>query len=72
MNTSDRPKGEASVRAEPDPSRGTWRLCRQDDNGNIFVIETFRDRTIAQRRRDAFEAMGHKQTYWIELIKKPA
>ena len=66
---------------EPDPSYdeasaaegpGLWRLLRQDDNGNRFVLATFASRSDAEAQRRAFEARGHKQTYWVEPTLTPA
>ncbi|QID17842.1 SPOR domain-containing protein [Nitrogeniibacter mangrovi] len=45
-----------------------WRLMRQDDNGNVFEVGEYPDRTSAERARGALEAGGHKQRYWIEPV----
>ena len=47
----------------PDP---TWAVHRQDDNGNRFVVQAGLTRDEADRLVAAFEARGHKQTYWAE------
>ena len=57
---------------DPSHAPAAWRLCRQDDNGNVFVVETLPDFATARQRCEAFEALGHKQAYWIEAINKPA
>lgn len=44
----------------------TYRLWRQDDNGQTFHIETVSGLGEAIRRVKAFEALGHKQCYWYE------
>ena len=52
--------------AAPNPEPGTWTVCRQDDNGNRFVVETGLTREDAERLVDVFEKRGHKQVYWAE------
>ncbi|MER6302268.1 hypothetical protein ABT247_22285 [Kitasatospora sp. NPDC001539] len=44
----------------------TFRVMRQDDNGNRFPVAGGLDRTEAQRLAAEFEARGHKQLYWVE------
>jgi len=43
-----------------------WALWRLDDNGNRFVVAVFANRDEAETTARAFEAHGHKQTYWVE------
>ncbi|WP_281050090.1 hypothetical protein [Thauera sp. GDN1] len=43
-----------------------WALWRLDDNGNRFVVAVFANRDEAEATARAFEAHGHKQTYWVE------
>ena len=43
-----------------------WRIVRQDDNGNRFLVEAGLSEKAARRRVDELTARGHKQTYWIE------
>ncbi|HEX8914398.1 MAG TPA: NUDIX domain-containing protein [Humisphaera sp.] len=45
---------------------GTWCVRRVDDNGNAFVVQGGLGRDNAERAAAAFEARGHKQTYWAE------
>jgi hypothetical protein len=45
---------------------GTWAVHRQDDNGSRFVVRTGLSREEAERLVAKLEALGHKQTYWIE------
>lgn len=49
-------------------SKGTtWRLMRQDDNGNIFQVgNDLTDQIQAQRVLEKYRAKGHKQDYWLE------
>ncbi|MEU9044144.1 MULTISPECIES: SPOR domain-containing protein [unclassified Kitasatospora] len=47
---------------------GTYRVMRQDDNGNRFVVAGDLDRAEAQRLAAEFEARGHKQLYWVEAL----
>jgi hypothetical protein len=41
-----------------------WTVYRQDDNGNVYVLEDNVSREEAKRLVEEFEARGHKQTYW--------
>ncbi|WP_030236517.1 hypothetical protein [Streptomyces sp. NRRL S-350] len=45
---------------------GTYRVMRQDDSGNRFLVAADLDRAGAQRLAAEFEARGHKQLYWVE------
>ena len=49
-----------------------WALWRLDDNGNRFVVAVFANRDEAEAAARAFEAHGHKQTYWVEAVSAPA
>jgi hypothetical protein len=49
-----------------DVPSGAWGLWRQDDNGNRFRIARFGTRESAEAEQRRFEALGHKQTYWVE------
>ena len=46
--------------------RPRWELWRQDDNGNRDRIGLFDTQAAARRALDRFEALGHKQIYWLE------
>lgn len=46
-------------------------LLREDDNGNRVEIRTFRSYTGAMREARRFEALGHKQRYWVEVKREP-
>lgn len=48
------------------PGAGAWELWRQDDNGNRFRIAGFASREQADAEQRRFEALGHKQTYWVQ------
>ena len=43
-----------------------WELWRQDDNGNRFLIGRFGTAEAADAEQRRFEALGHKQTYWVQ------
>ena len=43
-----------------------WELWRQDDNGNRVMIRAFAERDEAEAELARFEALQHKQTYWLE------
>ena len=42
-----------------------WVLWRQDDNGVRVAFRRFDGREEAEARLREFEALHHKQTYWI-------
>ncbi|MFB7475300.1 SPOR domain-containing protein [Kitasatospora sp. NPDC056184] len=44
----------------------TYRVMRQDDNGNRFRVVGGIGREAAERLAAEFEARGHKQLYWVE------
>ena len=48
---------------EREPPR-CWRVCRQDDNGNVFVVAAGLSEAAARKLRDKYAASGHKQVYW--------
>lgn len=50
----------------PTDPRPCWELWRQDDNGFRAMIDRFPTRAAAEERLRRFEALAHKQTYWIE------
>lgn len=50
----------------PARAAGPWELWRQDDNGNRFLVARFASRDAADGERARFEALGHKQTYWVQ------
>lgn len=45
---------------------GAWELWRQDDNGNRFRIGRFATEARADAEQRRFEALAHKQIYWVE------
>ena len=46
-----------------------WALWRLDDNDNRFLVAVFACRDDAEAAVRAFEAHGHKQTYWVEAAQ---
>jgi len=52
--------------SSPPPAAARWELWRQDDNGNRDRIGVFDARADAERVLAQFEALGHKQIYWLE------
>jgi len=44
----------------------TWRVVRQDDNGNVFVVAGALDEAAARRLAAELEARAHKQLYSVE------
>ena len=55
-----------SIARDDAPGAGAWELWRQDDNGNRFRIARFASRAQADAEQRRFEALGHKQTYWVQ------
>lgn len=45
-----------------------WAVWRQDDNGNKFHIQDFEYEVDANFKVLEFEAKGHKQTYWRQIL----
>jgi hypothetical protein len=43
-----------------------WRVVRQDDNGNRYLVARHSTREEARQVIARLEAGGHKQLYWIE------
>jgi hypothetical protein len=54
--------------AHPDET-DTWELWRQDDNGNRAVVARG-SREDLERQRLQFEALGHKQMYWVAPARR--
>lgn len=48
------------------PATDSWRLLRQDDNGNVFVIKSGLSHAAALHEAKRYTALGHKQLYWAE------
>lgn len=48
------------------PAGAAWELWRQDDNGNRFLVARFASRSAADDEQRRCEALGHKQTYWVQ------
>ena len=45
-----------------------WRVLREDDNGNVFVVTEVADEAEARAIAAAYEARAHKQTYSVERV----
>lgn len=43
-----------------------WRVMRQDDCGNEFIVKPLLDRKSADALRSALEVKGYKQMYYVE------
>jgi hypothetical protein len=43
-----------------------YRVMRQDDNGNEFLVSSVSSRCEADALAREYEARGHKQTYWVD------
>ena len=48
----------------PDVPGESWAVHRQDDNGNLFVVERHLTQDAAERLVEELTARGHKQFYW--------
>ncbi|WP_354642159.1 SPOR domain-containing protein [Kitasatospora camelliae] len=44
----------------------TFRVMRQDDNGNRYRVAGGMSRAEAEDLAATLEARGHKQLYWVE------
>ncbi len=42
-----------------------WSVWRQDDNGNRFLVESGLTEANALKLARGFEALGHKQMFWV-------
>jgi hypothetical protein len=47
----------------PSASPELWTVYRQDDNGNVFVVQDNVSQEEAERLVAVFEARSHKQLY---------
>jgi hypothetical protein len=45
-----------------------WRVLRQDDNGNVFLVAEVETENEAQELAAKYEARGHKQLYLVERV----
>lgn len=45
-----------------------WRVVRQDDNGNVYVVAEGLDETGARALADELERGAHKQLYSVERV----
>jgi hypothetical protein len=54
-------------RRETPPTR--LALLRQDDNGHVFEIQRFASRCAANSALAGFEALHHKQSYWLNEVE---
>jgi len=46
----------------------TWRVIRQDDNGNRFVVALLADEAAARALATELEATAHKQLYEVSEV----
>jgi hypothetical protein len=44
----------------------TWRVVRQDDNGNCYVMAAGLEERVAVDLARLYEARAHKQIYFVE------
>lgn len=50
------------------PSLGRWAVMRQDDNGHVFEVRRYASPCTARAALSTFEALHHKQTYWVAPV----
>ena len=53
----------------PAASATRWRLWRQDDHGNRFIVRDFTIRKDAEEACGRFNAGIHHQHYWLEVVR---
>jgi hypothetical protein len=46
-----------------------WRVMRQDDNGNVYVVAGPLPFLAAQAMAEEYTRRAHKQLYWIEPVE---
>lgn len=46
----------------------SWRVVRQDDNGNVYLVADALDEAGARELADRLEARAHKQMYSVERV----
>ena len=51
-----------------DTTAARWQVRRLDDNGNEFEVTRVATRAEAEAIAAAFEARGHKQSYWVAPV----
>ena len=56
----------ASLSEASDRPGAVWQLWRQDDAGNRHLMRDRLTEAAARALSAAYEARGHKQTYWAE------
>lgn len=61
----------ASSLPAPDPPPDSWRVWREDDNGNRFLVRDAMSEAAAHELVRHFEDLGHKQTYWAASVATP-
>ena len=63
------------MEAKPDRKgdlKEAWRVMRQDDNGNKFVVQDKLSEKFAREMAEEMTRRGHKQFYWHEPMPRPA
>ncbi len=49
-------------------SKQRWRVNRQDDNGNVYMVAETASEADACSIAQLFDARAHKQMYWVEPV----
>lgn len=55
-----------------DDLKKDWRVMRQDDNGNRFVVRDSLCKAFAEALSEELTRRGHKQFYWPERMPPPS
>ena len=62
--------GKEPDRSEEDITQEDWTVWRQDDNANVFMMQSGLTHAQAQSLVAEYEARGHKQHYWMNRNRK--
>jgi hypothetical protein len=56
---------QSAARKDKMPESEPWKVYRQDDNGNRFLVRSFETEEAAKEHAAELESHGHKQLYWV-------
>ena len=55
----------------PPRKNNCFAVYRQDDNGNVFIVQRGLSKDEAHRLAAELESHGHKQLYWVTFEEPP-
>lgn len=61
-----------NIANEGTPQPHNWMVYRQDDNGNIFIVQRGLAEDDARQLAADLESHGHKQLYWVTQEDPPS